>query len=121
MKKPDLIILVAVWQFINAFLALIGIIAIGVFAFPSILWYAGPGTGGALAGLSIGVLCLLAFLGVAVAGGIGLLAGKEWGRIVSIVHAALNLLSIPIGTVLGILALIYLVRADVAEYFQSGS
>jgi len=118
-KKPDLLILVAVWQFINAFLAFIGIVAIAAFAFPSIIWYSGPGTATALAGLSIGVLCLLAFLGVAVAGGIGLLMGREWGRIVSIVHAALNLLSIPIGTVLGILVLIYLVRADVRDYFQA--
>jgi hypothetical protein len=120
MKRPDLIILIAVWHFINAFGTLIGIIAMGVFAFPSVVWYAGPGTASSLAGLSIGVLCLLVFLGVAVAGGIGLLAGKEWGRIMSIVHAALSLFFIPIGTVLGILALIYLVKADVRDYFQAG-
>ena len=121
MKKPDLLILVAVWQFINAFLALIGVVAIGAFAFPPIVWYHGPGTATALAGLSIGVLCLLILVGIAVAGGIGLLTGKEWGRILSIVHAALNLFFIPIGTVLGILALIYLLKADVRDYFEAGN
>ena len=122
MKRPDLVILIAVWHFINAFGALIGIIAMGAFAFPSVVRFAAvPGTASALAGMSIGALCLLAFLGVAVAGGIGLLLGKEWGRILSIVHAALNLFFIPIGTVLGILALIYLLKADVRDYFEAGN
>ena len=116
MKRPDLIILVAVWQFINAFLALISIIAICALVYPAVV-----GNGGAdVAAVSIGLLCALCFLGVAVAGSVGLLQGKEWGRIVSIVHAALNLLSIPIGTVLGILVLIYLVKPEVRDYFQSG-
>jgi len=121
MKRPDLVLLVAVWHFINAFLAFIGIVAIAAFAFPSIIWYSGPGTATAVAGLSIAVLCILAFLGIAVAGGVGLLLGKEWGRILGLVHAALNLFSIPVGTVLGILVLVYLIRPDVRDYFQTGN
>ena len=124
MKRPDLLILVAVWQFINAFLALVGIFAIGSFVLGHqwYWWQMGMGMGAfPLAIMSIGVLCLIAFLGIAVAGGIGLLTGKEWGRILSIVHAALNLFSVPVGTLLGILALIYLIRADVKEYFEAGA
>lgn len=121
MKRPDLLVLVAVWEFITAFIAFIGVVSMGTFAFPSVIWYAGPGTGSALAGLSIGLLCVIAYLGVAVAGGVGLLQGKEWGRVVSIVHAALSLFAFPIGTVIGILILIYLVKAEVREYFQAGS
>jgi hypothetical protein len=45
--------------------------------------------------------------------------GKDWGRILAIVHSAVSLLNIPIGTVIGIIALIYLTKEDVREYFQS--
>ena len=37
MKKPDLLILIAIWEFISAFVVLIGIAAISVFAFPAVL------------------------------------------------------------------------------------
>jgi len=37
MKRPDLIILVVVWQFINAFLALISVIAIGALVYPAVV------------------------------------------------------------------------------------
>ena len=116
MKRPDLVLLVAVWEFITAFVAFIGVIAIAAAAYPSVWWKGAPD----IAGVSIGLLCVLCYLGVAVAGGIGLLLRKEWGRIMSIVHAAVSLFAIPFGTVVGILQLIYLLRADVREYFESG-
>lgn len=121
MKRPDLLVLVAVWEFITAFGAFIGAVAISVFAFPSVVWYAGPGVVESVAGLSIGLLFVLCYLGVALAGGIGLLMGKEWGWIVSIVHAALSLFAFPFGTVIGILVLIYLFKADVRLYFHPES
>jgi hypothetical protein len=52
------------------------------------------------------------------AGGIGILKAKSWGRIVSIVVAVLSLFWIPIGTVLGVLVLIYLTRSEVRAYFE---
>jgi hypothetical protein len=94
-----------------AALCLIGIVAIGVFAFPSVSYISG------FFGLTLAVVALAFVLGVGVAGGVGLLRGKEWGRILSIVHAALSLFNIPIGTVIGVLAMIYLVRQDVREHF----
>ena len=33
-KRPDLLLLIAIWQFLNAFLCLIGMAAIAIFAFP---------------------------------------------------------------------------------------
>ena len=121
MKRPDLLLLVAIWQFLNSFLCLIGIAAIAIFAFPGALGHYGAvnvGSDiGAIFGLSIAILFLLCCIGLSVAGGIGLLLGKTWGRIVSIVNAVLSLLSIPIGTVIGILVLIYLTRTEVREYF----
>jgi len=53
------------------------------------------------------------------AGGTGILKAKSWGRIISIIVAVLSLFWIPVGTVLGILVLIYLTRSEVREYFES--
>ena len=131
MKKPDLLILIAIWEFITAFVVFIGIVAIAVFAFPAVLgvwgdwgyyngmmWNNGdmPRVG-AVFGLSVAILILLCYLALAIASGIGILTGKEWGRITAIVHSALSLFSIPIGTVIGVLAIIYLTKMEVKEYF----
>ncbi len=122
MRRPDLLILIAIWQFISAFFCFIGLAAIAVFAIP---WSVGPWGGyfdvGAIFGMSVGMFILLVCLGLFVFGGIGILQGKSWGRILSIVNAGLSLISIPIGTVIGILVLIYLTKAEVREYFESNS
>jgi len=124
MKRPDLLLLVTIWQFLNAFLCLIGIAAIAIFAFPGALGHYGAvnvGSDiGAIFGLSIAILFLLCCIGLSVAGGIGLLLGKAWGRIISIINAVLSLLSIPIGTVIGVLVLIYLTRSEIRDYFEGG-
>jgi len=128
MKRPDLLVLVAIWQFIAGFLALTGIGAIMILAF---LWpdsYYFNGTMGGyyygkaahvwfIFGISLGILVLLAYLALAVVGGIGLLRGKEWGRITSIVHNALSLFAFPFGTVLGTLCIIYLTKTETKNFF----
>ena len=119
MKKPDLLILIAIWEFITAFLATIGIAAMAIFAFPSTMYMWNMPRAGAIFGMSIGVLVLVLFVALAIAAGIGLLMGKEWGRIMAIVHSALSLLSIPFGTIIGALALAYLFSADVKAYFEA--
>ena len=119
MKRPDLLILIAIWEFLTAVLDIIGIAAIFVFAFPGVCYNMGPPDPGTIFGLSIGILVLLCGASIGVAGGIGLLMGKGWGRIVTIVRAALSLLHIPIGTIIGILVLIYLTKSEIREYFES--
>jgi hypothetical protein len=114
-KRPDLLVLIAVWMFIDAVLAIIGISAIAVFAIPD------TGDRGAIFGLSIAILLLLCSLGINVAGGIGLLQGKAWGRILGIVHAALAVIWFPVGTILGVLALVYLTKSEVREYFEGST
>ena len=118
MKKPDLLILIAIWEFLAAFFAFIGIIVLGMFAFPHMLTLWGYARTGGIFGLSVAVIFLMAYLGLSVSAGIGLLTGKEWGRIMSIIHAALSVLNIPIGTVIGILVLIYLNKPEVKDYFE---
>lgn len=135
MKRPDLIVLIAVWEFLSAFGVLIGIGALAstfFFAAPWMMmgewngwngwqmWGAPNVSGFVIACLSVALLIMVAYFILALMGGIGLLKGKEWGRILSIVHAALSLFSMPIGTVIGILVLIYLTKTEVREYFTSG-
>jgi hypothetical protein len=135
MKKPDLLILVAIWEFISAFFLFISMCFMYLAYFISIPWWMG-GMGahvwedalgswtslGPIEGFVMGFLGLiiLAFLILSLLGGIGLLRGREWGRILSIIQAALSLLWLPIGTVVGILILIYLVRTEVRDYFAAG-
>ena len=126
MKRPDLLVLIAVWEFLSALGILIGIAALSsAFLFVPVTWMWGwDGWGApnisvfAIAVLSVAVLLLLAYFILALMGGIGLLQGKEWGRILSIVHAAFSLFWIPIGTIIGILVIIYLTRQEVIEYFR---
>ena len=77
-----------------------------------------PQMGGiAIIVLSIILLVMVAYFILALMGGIGLLKGREWGRILSIIHAALNLFWVPVGTVIGVLILIYLTKTETQEYF----
>jgi uncharacterized membrane protein len=135
MKKPDLLVLLAIWEFISAFVAFIGIVAIAVFAIPFVLgswgnweYYNGDYYGmmgnytdmprvGAVFGLSVAILILLCFLVIAVVAGIGLLKGREWGRITGIVHSALSVFCAPIGTVIGVFSIIYLTKQEVKDFF----
>ena len=122
MKKPDLLVLIAVWEFITAFGALIGIGAIAIFAFPDAIDdMLGSAIPGAIFGLSIAILVLICYISIAIAGGVGLLKGREWGRVLSIAHAALSLVSFPIGTVIGVIIIMYLTKSEVTGYFQAGS
>ena len=119
MKRPDILILIAVWEFFTAVGALIGITAIFLFAFPEMDYIHGIGHVGAVFGLSIAILLLAFTVILAVAAGFGLLAGKEWGRVLSIVYATFSLIRIPFGTIIGILVIVYLVKPEIREYFES--
>ena len=119
MKRPDLLLLVAIWAFLSAFLYLMGIVALAAFSFPEALGYEyGPANLGSIVGQSIGIVVLLCCTGLCLAGGIGILKARSWGRTIGIVVAVLSLFWIPIGTVLGVLILIYLMRPEVRAYFE---
>ena len=118
MKRPDLLLLIAIWMFLTVIFNLIGIAAILIFAFPGIAFHAVFFDVGTVFGLSIAILCLITSAGISAAGGIGLLLGRNWGRILGIINAALSLFVFPIGTVIGVLVLIYLTKSEVREYFE---
>jgi len=120
-KKPDNLALIAAWEFFTAFAALVGIGIIVVFAFPdAISENLGAALPGAAVIFSISILVLICYIGIAIAGGVGLLKSREWGRVLSIVNAALILPSFPIGTAIGVIIIMYLTKAEVKGYFQAG-
>jgi hypothetical protein len=68
-------------------------------------------------GTAIGVLMLL--LGLpGVLAGYGLLARKSWGRLLALVIAVLNLVNFPVGTAIGVYALLVLLQQSATEYFE---
>jgi hypothetical protein len=120
MKKPQYLILITIWDFLVAAATFILIALISVFGFPPAITLAyGPALVGVIFGLSVIVLLLLAVLIISLMGGIGLVRGREWGRVLSLVNAALSLFIVPVGTAAGILSIIYLTRSDVRGYFHS--
>ena len=118
MKKPDSLIFIAIWEFTTAFAAFLGLGAVAFIAFPAAMW--GSALPAAIFGLSIAILVLIYFIDIAIAGGIGLLKGREWGRVLSIIHSVPSLFSVPVGTIIGIIVIMYLMKADVKRYFQAG-
>ena len=115
MKRPNQLVLIAIWQFLTVLpmlyflLMYVGLAAgqISATDWIGLLFWV---YGAALAGI-------LGYIVVPVAGGIGLMKRCEWGRKLCIAHAILSLILFPIGTVIGILSLRYLIRKDIKEYF----
>lgn len=124
MKKPDWVILVAVWEFATAFFAAIGIGALALIAWaPEAMWYPDtPYLDGnrvwVLFGIGVASVFLLAYIALAVIAAIGLLKGRDYGRVMSIVHGGLSLPAFPVGTAIGILQIAYLMKPEVKAYFN---
>ncbi|MBX8637011.1 MAG: hypothetical protein KIY11_01410 [Thermoplasmata archaeon] len=53
--------------------------------------------------------------------GAALLTGRNWARILVMILAVLELISFPLGTVIGIVLLIYLTRQRVVAYFKQAA
>jgi len=107
--------LIAVWSFLNTAVALLLVYIVVYEAYlepedpPPFPW-----------GVAL-IVILVVYFGLAATAGIGLLMRKEWGRISAIIHAALSLLNIPIGTVIGALILVYMFRPQTKEYFKAAT
>ena len=72
--------------------------------------------------IGLGVFCFLLLLSLpGIIGGFGLLAFKEWSRILTIVLSAFELLSVPFGTALGIYGLWVLFKPETENLFRSSA
>jgi hypothetical protein len=107
------LILIAVWSFLNAAIALLLVYIVVYEAYlepedpPPFAW-----------GVTL-IVILVVYFGLSVAAGVGLLMRKEWGRISAIIHSAVSLLNIPIGTIIGALILVYMLKPQTKEYFEA--
>ena len=118
LKKPELLILIVIWEFVTALISLIGILAVALFAFPRVVILHDIARLGGVFGLSIVIVLLAAYLCLSVTAGSGLIIGKAWGRLLAIIHAVLSLIKIPFGTIIGGLTLFYLFSREVEAYFE---
>jgi hypothetical protein len=120
MERPMGVTILAVLYFIQGILVLIIPIMISMclasmFSVPGVPEDAGDDVfaGMALCWIVFGIIALFYFIV-----GIGLLKGQNWARIVAIILAIIGLINIPLGTIISIIILIYLFKADVKAYFQ---
>jgi type II secretory pathway pseudopilin PulG len=116
-ERPGIVTLLAVLNFIG------GVGGIGV---ALLLGFGGMqaamGPQGEFGAIFTAFAVLYAVLGaLQVAAGVGLLGLKPWGRTLQIVLAALMLIGIPCGTVIGILVLIYMLKPEVKLLFSGAS
>lgn len=74
----------------------------------------------AIVGSAIALFLLVLSL-PGVIGGIGLLQRREWARILVLVVGFLNLLNIPIGTVLGVYTIWVLLKEGAGAMFENGN
>lgn len=73
-----------------------------------------------IVGTTVGILLgALALPGIAA--GVGLLRGKEWGRILGVVVAIIGLINVPLGTLIGFYALWVLLQRESARYFEKAA
>jgi hypothetical protein len=121
----DGVTIIAIYQFIVAFLSLLGIC--GLLSIPVIVGAstaAARAEGGPLATAIVSTVMVIASGWIFLVGlanaiiGWGLWKQQQWGRIGALVLAVLRL-QLPIGTIIGALTIWYLLREDVRQEFQA--
>jgi len=122
MKRPDGVTMVSIYCFVAAGFSLLGVCAVA--ALPFIVMAAAqsdPDARPAVAILGavaiVGGIATLFWAALNAAVGWGLWRMQPWARWAAIVLAALGLLSVPIGTVIGALILWYLFQPEARRAF----
>ena len=73
-----------------------------------------------IVGVSLG--CFLIITSIPeIVGGFGLLKRKQWARVLVLIIAVIDLMFIPIGTLIGIYALWVLLQEDTAKLFKASA
>jgi hypothetical protein len=121
MKRPEGVTFIAIWFFIEAFFTLMFLCAIIAFPFSGVIDTIGDPIGefwvifGVVgAGIFFFATVLLLLLA-----GWGLLRLSPWSRYLALVLAFFSLLFFPIGTLIGIIIIWYLLKKDVRQAFEA--
>jgi hypothetical protein len=120
MKRPDGVTAIAVWFFVDALLMLIFACILLAIPFSGVIEDINNPTGEFWVVFSVtcGVIFILLSGVLSVLAGWGLLMLKEWARWLGIILSIFSLFAFPIGTVIGVLIIWYLLREDVREVFK---
>lgn len=116
-KRPDLVTVIAIWQFAMAGLLLLGLIALGVGLLAVLMTAYGSDLVVGSVVLAIAIVIVLALVIVNVATGWGLLALKNWARWLTIILGVFSLSNFPLGTVIGGLKIWYLMTPEAKAAF----
>ena len=116
-KRPDLVTVVAIAHFVGAAFLLLGALAVGIGLVAVVLSVVGNDLIIASSILTLIILVLLLCMALNIAVGWGLLALKNWARWTAIVLAALGLVNVPLGTIIGALIIWYLLTPEAKEAF----
>ncbi len=117
--RPNGVVWVTIWFFINAAFDLLGVVAILIFALPALIKdpvgederYL------VIAAIYFVLFLLVVFGALSVAAVIGLLRLRIWARGLAIGLAALGLLFFPFGTIIGVLIIRYLLKDEAKQAF----
>lgn len=120
MRRPDGVTLIAVWYFIDAFFTLL--MACMLIAIPISGVFSDIGDPTGLFWATTGVGCVVVFVAVggvlAALTGWGLLRMRSWARVLALILGILGLFAFPVGTVIGVLIIWYLLKEDVRQAFD---
>lgn len=122
MKRPDGVIVIAIYYILVAVVFLIAFCALLFTLFTVLSQVSEPiGAMWSAFGVGVGLLFALIFLAGSIVAAWGLLTLKHWGRWAAIILGVLQLLGFPIFTIIGGLIIYYLLRDDVVAAFDGMS
>ncbi len=110
--RPDKVTLIAVWFSINAAISLFLFAPLCFFFLPARF----PGELVSAGALVVGFLSVV-FGVLAIAAVVGVLRLREWGRWLAMVLAIMGLIFIPIGTIVGVFIIRYLLSDEAKHAF----
>jgi hypothetical protein len=122
MKRPDGVVLIALWYFLIGTVLTLGALTILVLPMAA-LWFERTGMDRMVGmwGLGIGFMFTASGAVLSFLTGWGLLRLKEWARWLAMGLALFKLLLFPLGTVAGVLILAYLLQAGVKAVFEQNA
>lgn len=116
--RSELTTIIAVLYVVLALPIILGGLAILIFGVPAVVTSVGlPDLPAPLFGLGIALLFTLGAGVLMVIDAVGLVARQEWARILALVLAVLMLPILPLGPIVGVIALWHLLQADARQEF----
>ena len=117
--RSELTTIIAVLYIVLALPAILGGLAILIFAIPAVVSSMRPvDLAPPLFGLTVALLLTLGGGVLLVIDAVGLVGRREWARVLALVLAVLMLPALPLGTVIGVVALWHLLQADSRQEFS---